>query len=866
MFKSTALFIGLFFRFSIRNMKKYPGRALIVLLGISLGAAVFTSVRLSVDASLKSFNQSMEMITGVADRVITCPGGKVPETLVAGLLRFPFVKSASPVLLTYVQPENTEASSFLLMGFDPVLDRPFRNWQIQNNGETSRGVWTDLMSKPYSLFAGQSLLKDLNLKAGEQFIIGHVNQSAKFVVLDALSSEGLAMVEGGRIAVTDISSFQEFTGTFGKVDRIDLLFETTVSEKEIEQVREILPEGILLAMPGEDRLSGNTMISAYQLNLSVLSFVSLFVGMFLVYSLVALNAASRRKELAVLRSTGAPAGLVFFIFIAEGAFFGLMGWLLAIPVGSMLTKYLLHGVSETISTLFVRVSVDQLTLSRWELFLSLTTTICICVLAAFQPARKAMKVSPKEALIMGNPEGASEYSATYLAMLGLLFILMVWPLSSISPPDNLPLPGYLAVFVLFAGFSMLSPKALEFAGKISEPFLWRFGKEPALLAGRYVRDRSVRNAVSVSALITAVALFTALVIMVHSFRGTVARWAHHTVAGDIFIHSKMADINRYKDPIPQKAVNFLTGIEEGLDIDVYRRIYLHYGKNLYQFEALQWDVYLRYGGFLWTDGNPETGLEQLKKGEGVLVSEVFANQTGLYPGKFFQASIHGAVFHLPVLGIIRDYRTQGGVVYYSLEHYQQKTGDFQWGGARVFFKDRDNELEKKISDLRNAIIDCCGTSVQITKGPQLRQTILEIFDDTFAITTVLLLIALVVAALGITSALTVSVLERSRELNTIFAVGGSFGQIRAMILWEALLMVFTGKILGMICGIILSYLLVFVVNKQSFGWTFSYSIDWATLLLSYPMIVLAALCASIPAIKLVFRQPPAALLREPYHA
>ncbi len=250
----------------------------------------------------------------------------------------------------------------------------------------------------------------------------------------------------------------------------------------------------------------------------------------------------------------------------------------------------------------------------------------------------------------------------------------------------------------------------------------------------------------------------------------------------------MADINRYKDPNPQNAVNFLTSLDEDVDIDVYRRIYLHYGKNLYQFEALKWDVYLRYGEFLWTEGNPETGLEKLKKGEGVVVSEVFANQTGLYPGK------------------------------------------------------------------------------QITKGSQLRQTILEIFDETFAVTTVLLLIALVVAALGITSALTVSVLERGRELNTIFAVGGSFGQIRAMIFWEALLMVFTGKLLGMVCGFILSYLLIFVVNKQSFGWTFSHSIDWLTLIISYPMIILAALCASIPAIKLVFRQPPATLLREPYHA
>ena len=78
------------------------------------------------------------------------------------------------------------------------------------------------------------------------------------------------------------------------------------------------------------------MIRSYQLNLSVLSFASLFVGMFLVYSLVALNAASRRHELAVLRATGASAYHVFFVFLAEGAFMGIAGWLVAIPLGLLI--------------------------------------------------------------------------------------------------------------------------------------------------------------------------------------------------------------------------------------------------------------------------------------------------------------------------------------------------------------------------------------------------------------------------------------------------------------------------------------------------------------------------------------------------
>jgi putative ABC transport system permease protein len=862
LFRSTYFFFGLFYRFSIRHMAKFPIRALIVFLGISLGAAVFTSVRLSVHASVSSFNQSMEMITGVADRVVTRPGGRVPETLVGPLLKLPFVKSVSPLLFTYVQPAIAGKSPFLLIGFDPILDRPFRNWQLQHSSNSDQGVWLDLIRISNSIFVGQPLLDDLGIKPQDRLTLEHVGQSAGFIALESLSSEGLALVEGGRIAITDIATFQEFTHVWGEVDRIDLLFDSPVSEKQIDQIHQILPEGITLGMPNEDQLSGQQMISAYQLNLSVLSFVSLFVGMFLVYSLVALNAASRRKELAILRSTGAPAKLIFFIFIAEGTFFGLVGWLMAIPISSVFSKYLLYGVSETISTLFVRVSVDNLTLSAWEIFVSLAMTMFISVLAAFQPAREAMKVSPKEAMDIGQSSRTYRKSSRYLAILGLLFVLMVWPLSCVPPPENFPFPGYLATFVLFLGFSMLSPWSLEMVGKIAGPALLNLGKEPAWLAGRYVQSSGMRTAISVGALITAVALFSALVIMVHSFRRTVELWANQTVAGDIFIRSKMADINRYKDPVPQNVMDFFHNLDEPVDIDIYRRLFLNYGKNLYQFEALKWDVYLQYGSFFWTEGDMKTGLQRLKNGEGVLVSEVFANRTGLGAGNLFQTSIRGAWFELPIIGVVRDYRTQGGVVYYSLKHYQDKTKDSNWGGVRVFFKNRQKEPDEAILQMRNRIIECCGDSVNVTLGIQLRKAILKIFDETFAITTILLLIALVVAALGITSTLTVLVLERSRELNTIFAVGGSYGQIRAMIFWEAFLMVLTGEFLGILCGVALSYLLVFVINKQSFGWTFLYSMDLKTLAVSYPLIILTALAAAIPAIRMVFKQPPANLLRE----
>ncbi len=178
---------------------------------------------------------------------------------------------------------------------------------------------------------------------------------------------------------------------------------------------------------------------------------------------------------------------------------------------------------------------------------------------------------------------------------------------------------------------------------------------------------------------------------------------------------------------------------------------------------------------------------------------------------------------------------------------------------RFFFKDREQDLDKAVAKLRDDIIERMGDKVDMLSGKRLRSAVLRIFDETFAITTVLLLIALVIAALGIATTLTVLVLERSRQLNTLFAVGASFRQIRSMIFWEAAFMVVIGEWAGVVCGFILSYLLVYVINRQSFGWTFLYGVDWGSLGLSIPLIIITALAAALPAVKMVFRQPPATL-------
>ena len=850
------VFLRLFGWFNLRQVRRQPWRALAVVLGIALGAAVFTSVRIAVDASLDSFSRSMDAFAGRADRVVTQPGGRVPEDLVARLQAIPGV-AVAPVMTTYTR-EAGGTRSFLLVGIDPLMDRAMRSWE-KAGPAGEEAAWLQIMAEPFTLLAGETLARESGWGSGDRVMLTHRNGNTPFIVAGRISAEGLGAMANGRIALCDIATFQEFTGTFGRVDRIDLRLTDRYADLPPEAAA-LIGTDLKVGPPGAVKTSGQGMIRAYQVNLSFLSFTSLFVGMFLVYSLVAMNAAARRRELAILRAVGASPRCVYWLFVGEGALYGLAGWLLAMPLGSLLVRHLLDGVSATISTLFVRVYVDRLTLDFGEILLSLAMTVMVAMLAALQPAQAAGRVPPREVMMAVRRSEASRTTVRRLALTGLAGLLLVWPLGQLPAIRGVPLAGYLACLVLFAGFALLAPWMLQQAGRFLHPLTLGRSRGPARLAAGYLRDSLARIAIAVGALITAVALFTALVIMVRSFRHTVEIWVEQTISGDLFVTTRMAETNRVWEPLPPTLVDDL-GRREDIDLVPNRQFSLSYEGYAFQLEAMDFEAFQGYGRFFWLQGGAHL-VPSLARGEGVLLSEVFAHRTGLGVGDTFQTRLRGRDLAWPVLGLVRDYRTHGGVVFCALADLDRRLGGLAWGGVRIFFTDRSRDIAAATAQLQDDLVLRFADRLDMIAGSALRAAVLKIFDETFAITTVLLLIALLVAALGITTILTVRVLERTGELNTISALGGSRGQIQAMILWEALFIVAVGELLGVLCGFGLSYLLVFVINRQSFGWTFLYGVDWAALAISLPLIVAAALAAALPAMRLAVRTSPAALLRE----
>jgi putative ABC transport system permease protein len=166
-----------------------------VLLGIALGAAVFTSVRLAVHATLDSFTRSMDLIAGDSDLTLVRPGGRVPDTLVSAD-EASGRRTASPVLSVYVRPADRE-TPFLLIGIDPILDRDLRTWTVQSPGQGAAVDWASMIAQPGTMIIGGRLGDTFDWRAGQTDRTGPFQPDGDFKVLATLDPDGLALVEGG---------------------------------------------------------------------------------------------------------------------------------------------------------------------------------------------------------------------------------------------------------------------------------------------------------------------------------------------------------------------------------------------------------------------------------------------------------------------------------------------------------------------------------------------------------------------------------------------------------------------------------------------------------------------------------------------
>jgi len=831
-------------------------RTLLTLLGIAVGVGAVVAVALANRSALRAFRESVNAVSGRANYQIAS-NAEIDENLLLSLKAFwPRGVRFAPVIDVdgVLEPEQLPVRLF---GVDLLSDLHFREYRYatisgSNGGTTPSPLDAQAQARRLSaaldLFRHDSIVvpavfaRDHHLQLGSRIVLNVLGQRATMTVRGILEPRGPATAFNGSIAIADIATAQDRFGMKGRLTRIDLL---VPDDRLVPAIRRVLPPSVRLERPSRRSERVETMLRAFRLNLFALAGVTLLVGMFLVYNTVLISILRRRKDVGVLKTLGASPPQIFAAFIGEGLLFGLIGSIAGVAFGNLLARGILRMVGKTINELYVASRPEAVQLTPGIVAAGMLVGVVLSLLSAVQPAIEAARVRPTMLIQPGLHQRVGRRLRWQLAAAAVPCFAGA-AIGSITPPfHGIPAGGYIAVFLVVVGFSLLSPLIVTSASAALEWPLRSLSGIVGQLASASIPASLRRTAVAAAALALAIGTMIAVALMIGSFRETVRIWVGQTVSSDLWLRPAKLLSNADAAVFPAQIGDELRRVPFIEAIDRIRGRDVVYHDRIIFVGSGDTAVALAHGDLpMVAPRSAAQALRGVLEWRGVLVSESFSIKFNKRAGDSVDLMTARGIERFPITGIYRDYSNDRGVVFMDRSLYIDAFRDDAINTVVIYLRPGVglNEARAKLEAMFGPKYHAFTVS-----NREIRREVMKIFDRTFVITYALLAIALAVAVLGIVNALTALILERTRELALLRIAGMTISEVRRMLYLESSILGMTSTVTGVVMGYVLSWILIYVINKQSFGWTIQFHTPLLTVAISALVTFLtAALAGGLP--------------------
>jgi len=859
-------------QFILRHFAKEWLRAVVAVLGIALGVAVVVSVQMANAGSLLGFETAIETLSGKAALEIVSAGPGLEETRLQGLEWLAEHGQVSPVLEgEAAYPTSASGNESLrVLGIDILSDRSFRDYRLlefeRQQREPSTREFLDLLIDPASIILTEKFAQRFGLTTGSQIRLTLGDRPQNFVIRGLLRNDGPARAMDGNLVLMDIAAAQLGLNRLGWIDRLELLPAAGTSLETLrEEIQRRLPAGLQAQLPARRGEQIEKMLQAFHFNLTALSTIALLVGLFLIYNTIAVSVISRREEIGILRALGVARRTVVGLFLAEAAALAVAGIAAGLPMARLMALGALRLTATTVKTLYVATAAQAPPLDSGHWLLAFGTALPLALLAAALPALEASRVPPVAAMrSAGRLETRFRWGSLWLP---LCLFALAGILSSMKPVGNLPVFGYAAALAIVLGAAFLCPSALHSARWVGEKIiarLWHRFPNTAVewrLAMANLASSIPRISISVAALAVSLSMLAAIAVMIGSFRETVIYWVEQTLRADLYLRPATRSNVSVEATVSPEVEEAVRRHPQVAGVDRFRNFTLPYGEGLVTLGAGDFNVLLEHGKLLIKE--PPGQVKALREAIGrdaVVVSESFSLKHSVRAGDHVTLSMPGGLRDFRVVAVYYDYSNDRGVIVMDQKTLTKHFGPMAPTSLTIYLRPGASA-----DTVRAEILKALESRyrVFIYTNSALRAEVLRIFDSTFAITYALEVIAIFVAILGIASALLTLILERARELAILRMIGADQGQVRRMVVAEALVLGGVSQTIGLGVGLVLSLILIYVINVQSFGWTIQFHLPVGFLLQSSLLVLVAAGLAGLyPARRAARMQAVEALAEE----
>ncbi|HUP30890.1 MAG TPA: ABC transporter permease [Usitatibacter sp.] len=784
---------------------------------IALGVAMASAVHTVHTSALAEIDRAARALAGRADLEVRGPRSGFDESVFLAIADRREVEAASPV----VEAEAAVADStnvVRVLGIDAFRAVRLQPAFLASEASTSAAGFGRLLDAR-SLWLSPTAAQRLRLKAGDTLPLRMASGVREYTIAGLLPG----MDAAGDLAVMDIAAAQVDLDRVGRISRIDLRLRQGVDAARFAaEIQALLPAGVVIG--GAASLTGRAaaISRAYRVNLDALAMVALATGAFLVFATLALQAARRRQEFALLRALGVTRRGLLALLAAEGALLGALGAVFGIALGLAGSRVLLQRSGTDLGAGYFGGHGNAFAPDPLSLAGIAALAIAMSIAGALQVARAVARIDVAEALrdrAVDLPRASGSGSAALvLALAGLPFL---W----LPPVHGLPVGGYAAIaFWLCASVAAVGPLCRITLARIPS-----HRSATAALALAQVRHLPGHLAASVAGIVVSASLCLAMAIMVHSFRESLQQWLGGVVRGDLYVSASPGASAAQFSQAEQQIIAALPQVAR-LEPLRYDRLQMGPDSAPLTLVARPIDGAILAGFQAEPPGIPARGAEIP-----VWITEAARDLNGWKVGERVEIPVAGRAVPVRIAGLVRDYARTWGAVLMDTADYRGLASDAAANDLVLHLRDPGN-ADAARGAIRTALPHATGLAFEDAAG--LRARSLAIFDRSFAITYALEAIAIAIGLAGVTSSFAALAWSRRREFGVLRFLGLRRRDVLAMLALEGAAAGALGAAIGLASGVAISLVLVHVVNRQSFHW--SMEVHW-------PFAALAALLAGIVA-------------------
>lgn len=833
------------FRVTVKGLLAHKVRFAMTAVAVVLGVSFMAGTFMLTDTINHTFNTLFAQTavgkdTTVRSRTSFTSSGfdatevqraPVPDSLVALVRRVPGVKAAEGTIQGYAQLVGKDGKPIggsngpPTFGANWLADSQLSSFKVRSGHGPTRADEIAIDAKTFTA-------KGFHL--GDRVTVLTAQAPRQFTIVGSLGFGTQDDLAGATFTLFDGPTAQQVLGHPGQWDAIDVAAQSGVSSVDLTQrIGDTLApqyEAVTAAsVAASTAKSIEQSIGMFTTFLLVFAGVALFVGAFIIYNTFSILVTQRIRELALLRAVGASRRQVNWSVIGEATLLGVFASLIGLGAGVLLAL----GMEALFKAIGFGLPTSSLQVQPRTIIISLLVGTLVTTLSSIIPARRASRVPPVAAMTDAalSEQSSLRKRTTGGAVLGGVGLVVLGIGLFGRPPNTALIVGFGAAFV-FVAVAMLSPLVVRPMARVLGAPLPAMGGMTGRLSQANAMRNPKRTASTASALMVGVALVTVIATLGATVRATLSKVIDQSIKADYIISGSgggggggggfSPDVTRSLAARPELAA-----------VSAGREGSWHSGTSSKNLVAVDPTTAAEVIDFSMTSGS----VASLARGD-VLVTDATAKSRHLKVGDTLAMGFDSSGTQRLVIG--GTYRANEFVGSYviSLVTYD---ANYPKGGLDqlVFVKDRATPAAA-LTAIKEVLAGYPGLKVQDQTA--FRSAEKGRVSTLLNLVYVLLAFSILIALIGIVNTLALSVIERTRELGLLRAVGMLRRQVRRMVRGEAIVVCLIGAILGVAVGLGLGLALVSAID---FGSAKVLTIPVATLAI---VIVLAGLAGVLAAI------------------